>query len=51
MTTQEKKSQRGGNVLRYEPQKLSLVSIDPMFKVSFEKVRCILFYDKIQGYK
>jgi hypothetical protein len=50
MTTQEKKKHRGGNVLRYEPQSLSLVNSDPAFRVSFEQAGCIRFCEKIQGY-
>jgi hypothetical protein len=50
MTTQQKKKHRGGNVLRYEPQSLSLVKSDPAFRVSFEQVGCIRFCEKIQGY-
>jgi hypothetical protein len=50
MTTQEKKKYRGGNMLRYEPQSLTLVNSDPAFRVSFEQAGCIRFCEKIQGY-
>jgi hypothetical protein len=51
MTTQKrKKYNRGGNVLRYEPQSLSLVNSDLAFRVSFEQARCMRFCEKIQGY-
>jgi hypothetical protein len=50
MTTQEKKKYKGGNVLRYEPQDLTLVNSDPAYKMSFEQAGCIRFCEKIQGY-
>jgi hypothetical protein len=50
MTMQEKKKYRGGNVLRYEPQDLTLVNSDPAYRVSFEQARCMRFCERIQGY-
>ena len=50
MTSQEKKKYKGGNVLRYEPQELTLVNSDLAYRVSFEHVGCMRFCERIQGY-
>ena len=51
METQEKKKyNKGGSVLRCEPQSLKLVNFDPEFRVSFEQVGCMRFCEKIQGF-
>ena len=50
MTSQEKKKYKGGNVLRYEPQDLTLVNSDPAYIIPFEQAGCIRFCEKIQGY-
>jgi hypothetical protein len=49
-THEKKKYNKGGSVLRCEPQTLELVNSDPAFRVSFEQVGCIRFCEKIQGY-
>ena len=44
MENQEKnKYNKGGSVLRCEPQSLKLVNFDPPFRVSFEQVGCMRF--------
>jgi len=50
MTMQENKKYRGENVLRYEPQDLTLVNSDPAYIMSFEQARWIQFCEKTQGY-
>ena len=50
MTSQGKKKYKGGNVFRYEPQGMTLVNSDPAYKVSFEHVGCMRFYEKVQEY-
>jgi hypothetical protein len=50
MTSQEKKKYKGGNVLRYEPQEMTLVNSDPAYRVSFEQAGCMRFCERIQGY-
>jgi hypothetical protein len=43
MTSQEKKKYKGENVLRYEPQELTLVNSNPAYKVLFKQVGCMRF--------
>jgi hypothetical protein len=51
METQGKKKQnKGGSVIRFEPQNLQLVNSDPTFIVSFEQDGCMRFCENIQGY-
>jgi hypothetical protein len=50
MTSQGKKKYKGGNIFRYEPQGMTLVNSDPAYKVSFEHVGCMRFYEKVQEY-
>jgi hypothetical protein len=51
MTNQErKKYNKGGNVLRCEPQSLELVNSNPSFRVSFEQAVYMRFYENIQIY-
>jgi hypothetical protein len=50
MKSQENKKYKGGNVLRYEPQDLTLVNSDLTYTMYFEQVGCIRFCEKIQGY-
>lgn len=40
---------RGAN-FRIEPQDLTFINADPTIRVSFEKVECIRFCEKNQGY-
>jgi len=51
METQgKKKYNKGGSVIRIEPQNSQLVNFDPTIRVSFEQVGCMIFCEKIQGY-
>jgi hypothetical protein len=52
MTTskQKRKNVRSEEIMRFEPQGLSLVNTDPMIRASFEQVDCIKFCKKLQGY-
>jgi hypothetical protein len=50
MTSRENNKYKGGNVLTYEPQELTLVNSDPAYMVSFEQARCMRFRERIQGY-
>jgi hypothetical protein len=51
MATQEKKKyNKGGSVLRCDPQSLELVNFDTAFRVSFEQHGFMRFGENIQGY-
>ena len=50
MTTPNRKKHKGGDILRFEPQDLTLINSDPLIRVAFEQVGCIRFFEKIQGY-
>jgi hypothetical protein len=49
-TTQSKRKNVSGKVMRFEPHDLKLVNANPTIIVSFEQVGCIRFCEKIQGY-
>ena len=48
----EKKNKynKGGDIVRFEPQRMHLLNYDHVFRDSFQKVGCLTFYDKLQGY-
>jgi hypothetical protein len=50
VTHRKKKYNKGGSVLRCEPQNLELVNYDPTFRVSFEQDGCMRFCENIKGY-
>jgi hypothetical protein len=52
MSTPEKKKKynKGGNIVRFEPQGLQLINSDPTIRASFEQARCVRFCEKLQGY-
>jgi ATP-dependent RNA circularization protein (DNA/RNA ligase family) len=45
-----RRTTKGGDIVRFEPQDLRLVNADPTIRVSFEQVGCIRFCEKLQGY-
>jgi len=45
-----RKGARSGKSVGPEPQKLMLMNKDLEVKASFEQIRCMVFYRKIQGY-
>jgi hypothetical protein len=45
-----RRTTKGGDIVRFEPQDLRLVNANPTIRVSFEQVGCIRFCEKIQGY-
>jgi hypothetical protein len=50
-TSQSKiKNEGSDKVVRFEPQDLKLINVEPMFRVSFEQDGYISFYENIQGY-
>ncbi len=48
-TPEMKKKVKGGDIVRYESQDLSLVNVDHVIRVSFEKAGCISFCEKIHS--
>jgi hypothetical protein len=42
-----RKNVKGGDFVRFEPQGLNLVNVDPTIRASFEQVGCIRFCEKI----
>lgn len=50
MTTLDRKKHRGGEIVRFEPQYLALIKLDPTIRVAFEKTGCIRFCENLQGY-
>jgi len=45
-----KKTTNGGDNVIFEPQALKFVNVDPVVRVAFEQVGCIIFCEKLQGY-
>jgi len=50
MTTPDKKKKKWGDIVRFEPQGLTLINSNPTIRVAFEHTGCIRFCEKIQGY-
>jgi hypothetical protein len=52
MTTSQyiRKKKRNGRVVRHEPQDLELNNKYQDIRESFEQVRCMHYYENIQGY-
>lgn len=50
MSTPEDKKHKGGAIVRFEPQDVTVINADPAFRVAFEQVGCMRFCEKIQGY-
>ena len=49
-STVGKKVYKGGAIIRTEPQDLVLFGDDPTFRASFERVGCMSFCQRIQGF-
>jgi ATP-dependent RNA circularization protein (DNA/RNA ligase family) len=45
-----RRTTNGDDIVRFKPQYLRLVNVDPTIRVSFEQVGCIIFCEKLQGY-
>lgn len=50
MSTPKGRKHKGGAIVRFEPQNLTFINVDPTIRVAFEQVGCIRFCEKIQGY-
>jgi ATP-dependent RNA circularization protein (DNA/RNA ligase family) len=46
----KRRTTKGGDIVRFEPQDLRLVNADPTIRISFEQVGCIIFCEKLHGY-
>ena len=49
-STAGKKVYKGGSIIHIEPQDLVLFEDDPTFRASFERVGCMSFCQRIQGF-
>lgn len=45
--TEDKNKSRGGEVVWFEPRNMEMVIVDPTIQVAFEKIACIVFYEKV----
>ena len=50
MSTPEDKKNKGGAIVRFEPQNISAINADPTIRVAFQQVGCMRFCETIQGY-
>jgi hypothetical protein len=46
----KKKSNKGGEIVRLEPQGLQLLDSDPTFRETFQRVGCLTFCERLQGH-
>jgi hypothetical protein len=47
-TPQQKKSHKGGSVVRTEPSDMHLFYVEPMIREVFQRVGCLYFYQNMQ---
>jgi hypothetical protein len=45
---QNKKTHKGGEIVRTEPYDMQLLNSEPLFKESFQRVGCLNFCQKMQ---
>jgi hypothetical protein len=46
---QQKKTYKGGEIVRFEPHDMQLLNSNPIFRESFQRVGCLTFCEKLQG--
>jgi hypothetical protein len=42
-----KKTNKGGEIVRFEPQDMKLLDSNPLFREYFQRVVCLTFYEKL----